>query len=310
MQNTIVDIGSISVLHDFYGCSKPKHPLITVIDLATVDRSGMPAGETFYRLGFYTIFCKTFKGALKYGKSYYDFDEGSLMCTAPHQVIAIGPDLHATEGWGLFFHPDLLNRSSLGRKIDSYSFFLYDANEALHMSDEEKRLISDVVGNIQREYSQNIDQHTQGLIQNNLELLLNYCSRFYDRQFFSRAKVNNDLVQSFEGLLKEYFSRDNLIETGLPDVKYFATRLNLSPHYLSDLLKRYTGKTTQEHIHLQLIERAKSLLWGSEKSISEIAYELGFEHPSHFTKIFRTKTGKSPTAFRYPDPRGHADERP
>lgn len=182
--------------------------------------------------------------------------------------------------------------------MDQYSFFSYDINEALHISEEENMIIKDCAENIKREYTQRIDKHSQKLIQSNIELLLNYCSRFYDRQFFTRENAGQDIVQRFERLLKGYFSDDLLIGSGLPDVKYFATQLNLSPNYLSDLLSRYTGKTTQEHIHLYLVDRAKSLLWGTEKSISEIAYELGFEYPSHFTKIFKSQTGKAPSEYR------------
>lgn len=299
MEHKPVAMESISELHKYYGCAKPVHPLVSVIDLAEVDRTGRAADETIYRLGFYTVFYKHFKGAVKYGRSYYDFDEGSLMFTAPGQVMSASAEIPFNEGWGLFFHPDLLNRTTLGRQMDRYSFFHYDANEALHISEEERLVIKDCVYKIKKEYTQNIDKHTQTLLQSNLELLLNYCNRFYDRQFFTRAKVSNDLVQRFERLLKDYFSQETLIEVGLPDVKYFASRLHLSPNYLSDLLNKYTGKTTQEHIHLQLTEKAKMLLWGSEKSISEIAYDLGFEHLSHFTKIFKSKTGKSPTEYRH-----------
>ncbi|HEY0175472.1 MAG TPA: helix-turn-helix domain-containing protein [Pedobacter sp.] len=297
MQDKFIDINSINDLHNLYGCAKPKHPLITLIDLKEVKRGLMKEGDV-YRIGFYTIYFKHVKGTLRYGRSYYDFDEGSLMFTAPNQIISPITDPALNEGWCLCFHPDLLNRAGLGLSINNYSFFHYDANEALHISDNEKIIIKGCVENIKREYSQNIDKHTQNLILSNIELLLNYCDRFYDRQFITRAKVNNDIVQSFERILKAYFAQKTLIEAGLPDVRYFASSLNLSSNYLSDLLKRYTGKTTQEHIHLQLTDRAKSLLWGTEKSISEIAYELGFEHPSHFTKIFKTKTGKSPTAYR------------
>ncbi len=298
MANKLVEIKSISDLHEFYGYGKPQHPLITVVDLTKTDRSNRFNDETLYSLSFYTIFLKTFKGVLKYGKSYYDFDEGSLMFTAPYQVISGSSDVQFKEGWGLFFHPDLLNRTELGRKIDNYSFFHYNSNEALHISEEEKKVTKDCIENIVREYSHNIDKHSQGLLVSNIELLLNYCNRFYDRQFFTRAKVNNDIVQRFETLLKEYFAQETLSELGLPDVKYFASRLSLSPNYLSDLLNKYTGKTTQEHIHLKLTDKAKSLLWSTEKSISEIAYELGFEHPSHFTKIFKAKVGQTPKEYR------------
>ena len=220
------------------------------------------------------------------------------MFTAPYQVVSPSPDTQIEEGWGLIFHPDLLNNSALGDKINSYSFFHYDVNEALHISEDEKLILSDCVEKIKKEYAQNIDKHTQVLIQNTIELLLNYCDRFYDRQFITRAKVNKDIVQQFEKALKDYFKNESLSELGLPEVKYFASALNLSTNYLSDLLKRYTGKSTQEHIHLQMTEKAKNLLWSSDKPISEIAYQLGFEHPSHFTKIFKMKTGKSPREYR------------
>src|ERR1700754_1055259 len=174
MHDRFVDIESISDLHDFYGRSKPKHPLITVIDMTKVDRSGRSKDEVLYRLCFFLIFCKRFKGAFKYGKSSYDFNEGSLMFTAPSQVMACGPDIQIEEGWGLFFHPDLLKSSEPGKKISGYSFFHYDANEALHISEDEKQIIKECVENIKREYSQNIDTHTTGLILSNLDLLLNY----------------------------------------------------------------------------------------------------------------------------------------
>ncbi|QIP11894.1 helix-turn-helix transcriptional regulator [Spirosoma aureum] len=298
MQTTFVDIVSISDLHKLYSCPNPKHPLVSVIDLREISRENIREEETFYRLGFYAVYLKQLKGVMRYGKSYYDFDEGTLMFTAPGQAISTSRRVPYNEGWGLFFHADLLYRTELGRKIHQYSFFQYDANEALHVSDEEKTILHVCAQNIKREYSQNLDKHSQGLMLSNIELLLNYCDRFYDRQFITRAKVSHDIVQQFETALIDYFSQNSLIEQGLPDVKYFASLLSLSPNYLSDLLKRYTGKTTQEHIHLALIEKAKSLLWSSNKSISEIAYELGFEHPSHFTKVFKTRLGKSPKEFR------------
>jgi AraC-like DNA-binding protein len=220
------------------------------------------------------------------------------MFTAPGQVIGAGPDIHVDEGWALFFHSDLLHGTSLGKKMHEYSFFHYEVNEALHISEEEATIIKDCVGMIAREYQQSIDKHTQSVIVSNIELLLNYCNRFYDRQFYTRAKVNADVVQRFEASLKDFFSRGDLTVNGLPDVAYFSSKLNLSPNYLSDLLQKFTGKSTLEHIHLELVERAKSLLWGTDHSVSEIAYELGFEYPSHFTKIFKAKTGKSPSEYR------------
>lgn len=297
MPEQYVDIRSISEVHKLYGAGSPKHPLITVIDLGKY-HANHDKDLVSYRLDLYCIFCKKFNGVLKYGRSYYDFSEGSLMFIAPGQVTSSSPGPHAEEGWGLFFHPDLINNSPLGRKINDYSFFHYESNEALHVSEDEKAVLLASIENISKEYRQNIDKHTQSLIQSNIELLLNYCSRFYDRQFYTREKVSSDVVQQFEKFLKEYFGQETLINTGLPNVGYFASRLNLSPNYLSDLLNKFTGKTTQEHIHLQLVDKAKSLLWGTSNSVSEIAYALGFEHPSHFTRLFKQKTGYAPSDYR------------
>ncbi|HEY4111209.1 helix-turn-helix domain-containing protein [Puia sp.] len=296
-KESIVEVGSIGELHEFLHYPPPRHPLVSVINHADF-YARRPKEDIRYRFGFYTISSKKFEGLLYYGKSHYDFKEGSLVFTAPGQVIGASPHIKVEEGWGVFVHPDLLHGTSLGKRMHEYSFFHYEVNEALHISEEENAIIKDCVDKIAREYRGAIDKHTQGVIVSNIELLLNYCNRFYDRQFYTRARVNADVVQRFELLLKEYFGQPTLIEAGLPPVTYFSSRLNLSPNYLSDLLQKSTGKSTLEHIHLELVERAKSLLWGTENSISEIAYELGFEHPSHFTKIFKAKTGKSPSEYR------------
>jgi AraC-like DNA-binding protein len=296
-----IDIHSISELHTFLGYDKPTHPLITIIDFAKVDRSKRKKGDIFYRLNMYAVSCKKVQGEFKYGRSTYDFSEGSLIFMAPFQAMQPDPDFEVREGWGLYIHPDFLNASKKGNTLTGFSFFGYDNNEALHISDAEKNVLEECLHNIQREIVQNLDAHTYNLMLTNLELFFGYCSRFYDRQFMTRVKVSNDTLENFDRLLNDYFAQDTLIETGLPDVKYFASRLNLSPNYLSDLLNKYTGKTTQEHIHLKMIEKAKSLLWSSDMAISEIAYHLGFEHPSHFTKLFKSKTGKSPKEFRHPN---------
>jgi len=296
-----VDIHSISELHSFYGYEKPAHPLITIIDWAKVDRSKRKQGDIFYRLNMYSVSCKKFKGVFRYGRSTYDFSEGSLIFTAPFQPVQPDPIIEIREGWAMYIHPDFLNASKKGSALTGFSFFGYDTNEALHISDAEKIILEECLQNIKREIVQNLDNHTYNLMLTNLELFFGYCTRFYDRQFLTRVKVNNDAVENFERLLNDYFAQETLIETGLPDVKYFASRLHLSANYLSDLLNKYTGKTTQEHIHLKVIEKAKSLLWSSEMAISEIAYNLGFEHPSHFTKLFKSKTGKSPKEFRHPN---------
>ncbi len=297
MSESYIDIESISDLHELYGVGKPKHPLITVINLDN-NQINRPKYAATYRVGFYTIFCKKFTGTLRYGRSYYDFREGTLMFTAPGQIVSPSPELNIEEGWGLFFHPDMVNTSVLGRKMMEYSFFNYEANEALHVSEDEKNILNICVQNIRKEYQQNIDKHTNGLIHANIELLLNYCNRFYDRQFYTREKVSIDVVQEFEKLVRNYFAQETLINSGLPNVSYFASRMNLSPNYLSDLLHRFTGKTTQEHIHMQLVDKAKALLWSTQKNVSEIAYMLGFEHPSHFTRLFKSKTGYVPSDYR------------
>ena len=291
-----VDIKSIAALHELFRIEKPVHPLISVVDLAKADPSHRESGAS-YRLDFYSVACKKIEGLFGYGRTNYDFSEGMLMFTAPYQVLTPRPE-KKVEGWGLYIHPDLLNASSKGHKLTLFSFFGYDVNEALHISDSEKNVLEECLQNIQREISMNLDKHSYNLILTNLELFLSYCSRFYDRQFLTRIKPSNDIVEKFEMLLNDYFAQDSLIEARVPDVKYFASHLNLSANYLSDLLNKYTGKTTQEHIHLKLVDKAKSLLWSTEKSISEIAFDLGFEHPSHFTKLFKNRTGFSPKQFR------------
>jgi len=292
-----VDIHSISELHEFFRYEKPVHPLISIVDLARVDRSHRVPGDV-YRLNLYAVSCKKIKGVFGYGRTTYDFSEGSLMFTAPYQALSPDPDIKVTEGWGIYIHPDFLNVNARGRKLTEFSFFGYDANEALHISEAEKVILEECIKNIQREIGMNLDKHSSNLILSNLELFFAYCVRSYDRQFLTREKSSNDIVQKFDRLLADYFNQESLNGTGLPDVKYFASALNLSTNYLADLLNKYTGKSTQEHIYFKLIDKAKSLLWSTEKAISEIAYDLGFEHPSHFTKLFKRKTGVSPKDFR------------
>ncbi len=297
MERKIIDIASISELHRFYGYETPKHPLVSIIDLSKTRKQAITE-DVVYRLHFYCIYFKETKGTLRYGQSSYDFDEGSLLFTAPNQVVAATDNISSEKGIGLFFHPALLNGSALGKNINHFSFFNYEAVEALHVSEEEKNILMNCIANIEKEYVQRIDKHTQKLVVSNIELLLNYCERFYDRQFLTREKVSSDIIQQFEILLNDYFSDDLLAKTGLPDVGYFAEKLNLSTYYLSDILNKFTGKTTQEYIHLKIAEKAKEMLWSTDKPISIIAYELGFEHPSHFSKLFKSKVGTSPKDFR------------
>ncbi|MCF2447001.1 AraC family transcriptional regulator [Dyadobacter sp. CY345] len=292
----IVAIESISELHHFFHYDKPLHPLISVVDLAKVDRSQRKPGVS-YRLNLYSIACKEIQGEFKYGRTSYDFSEGTLMFTAPNQILSPGLE-NKVQGWGIYIHPDFFHASSKGNKLTEYSFFGYDMHEALHISDVEKKVLEECARNIQREVSLNLDSHSYNLILTNLELILSYCLRFYDRQFLTRIKASNDVVERFERMLNDHFAQPSLIESGLPDVAFFSSRLNLSSNYLSDLLTKYTGKSTYEHIQLKLVDKAKSMLWSTESSISEIAYDLGFEHPSHFTKVFKSKTGISPRDFR------------
>jgi AraC family transcriptional activator of pobA len=290
------DIKSIAELHDFFRYSKPLHALITIVDMGKVDRTQrMP--NVAYRLDLYAITLKKIDGTFKYGRTHIDFAEGTLLLTAPNQILV--PDSsNKVEGWGLFIHPDFFNATVRGRQLTEYSFFGYDFNEGLHVSHAEKTVIESCLQNITKEISNTLDRHSHHLILANLELMLSYSARFYDRQFMTRAKPGNNLVEKFDLLLTDYFKMDSLLETGLPDVKYFAERLNLSANYLSDLLVRYTGQSTQAHIHSKLIDKAKHLLWSTDRSISEICFDLGFEHPSHFTKLFKNKTGQSPKAYR------------
>jgi AraC-like DNA-binding protein len=223
-----------------------------------------------------------------------------LHCTAPDQIITYDSKNNesSTDGWGLHFHPELIRNTALGKKINEYSFFSYSENEALHLSENEKDTIIAIVKQIENEYSKNIDQYTHELIISQIELLLNYCKRFYNRQFLTRTNQNKDVIIRFEAFIFDYFNTDKIKTLGIPSVKYCADAMNLSPNYFSDLLKNETGKNTQEHIHYQLLENAKSLLANTNLSINEIAFELGFEYPHNFSKLFKKKVGTSPTLFR------------
>lgn len=302
MDDDIIRIKNISELHRILGYSKPSHPLISFIDFSKLDISDEHASRRVVT-GFYTIMLKNHvQGKIKYGREYYDFQEGTLIFIAPEQVITMEVDREELEGrpegWGLFFHPDLLRRSGLAARMKDYSFFSYELNEGLHLSERERETITSIVEKIESEYSMNIDEYSHSLIVSNLELLLNYCRRFYGRQFITRENQNRDIVKRLDHFLREYINSERLKEAGIPSVKYCAEQMCLSPNYLSDLLKKETGKNTQEHIHYYLIERAKNRLLGSSSSINEIAYELGFEYPQYFSKLFKTKTGFSPADYR------------
>lgn len=298
----IIRLESISQLNALFQQTAPKHPLIAVIDFSKMEKHEK-VEEIKLTCGFYSVMFKNHcANKLKYGKEYYDFQEGTLMCIAPNQIITIENDANSENadivGWGLFFHPDLIRGTSLGNKIKEYTFFSYEVNEALHLSDKEKQTLWDCVYKLENELSENIDLHSQTLITSNIELLLNYCARYYDRQFITRKKVNTNFLRKFETILNSYFNSNDQQYKKLPSVKYFAELLFLSPNYLSDLLKKETGKTAQEYLHYYLIEEAKNNLLNTNDPINEIAFNLGFEYPQYFSKLFKSKTGMTPLAFR------------
>lgn len=297
----MINIDSISTLHELLGCEKPKHPLITLIDLDNIN----PSEECFntsLRLNYYMISLKNNPDCeLKYGRQYYDFREGSLIFAAPGQVLAAGEKRHEgekTNGWMLCVHPELIRGSSLWRKMSEYSFFEYEANEALHLSDLEKEIIERIVRNIQAEYSGNLDSYSNDLILSNLEVLLNYAKRFYGRQFITRASVYKESVAKFEILLQERCTVEVVEKLGMPSVKELAQIVGYSPNYLSDMLKKETGKTAQEYIKLRALELAENLLLTTGEPIYRIADKLGFEHPASLTKFFKAQLGVSPVEFR------------
>lgn len=273
------------------------HPLISIVDFSKA--------EPFYyfrmQLGFYAVFLKDVKcGDMIYGVSTYDYEEGTLIFVAPNQVYGFEDKSEKRQGKGkaLLFHPDLIHGTSLGRNIQDYTFFSYEVNEALHLSARERTIIDDCLEKISYELEHAIDIHSKTLIVSYLELFLNYSKRFYDRQFITRSNVNKDILAKFERVLNDYFSTNMPLEFGLPSVSYCADKLFISPNYLGDLLKKETGKSAQEHIQLKLIDIAKEKIFEPDKSISEIAYELGFKHPQHFTRMFKKNTGYSPNEYR------------
>lgn len=298
--DSVHSIKNISELNQLLNQDKTKHPLLSVVDFSKVEHYGKEEGRM--SADFYTLMFKSHcHNKIKYGREFYDFQEGTLICIAPNQVITLekedGNNKDAI-GWGLFFHPDLLRGTALGARMKDFTFFSYEMNEALHLSDKEKLNLAEIVAKIESELNENIDQHSQILLVNTLELLLNYCARYYDRQFITRKNTNSTVLSKFEQVLSEYFDAGNLKENGLPSVKYCADKIFLSPNYLSDLLKKETGKNAQELIHYQLIELAKNTLLSTDLPVSQIAYDLGFEYPQYFSKLFKNKTGMTPGEFR------------
>ena len=296
----ILRIRTISQVHEAFRLPKPNHPLVSVFlhndNTRRRECINIPILLDLYQITF--KMCS--EGSIQYGRNSYDFQEGTMIFTRPGQVISFRDwrEDYESGGWTLLFHPDLIRKSDLGINIKSYRFFSYDVNEALHLSDDEKKTLLDITDKIINEYRANLDRHSQKLIISNIELLLDYCIRFYDRQFYTRTNLNSDFVSRFERWLSEYMERKDLKDFGLPSVGLCAEHLNFSPNYLSDLLKKETGKTAQEHIHYYIIERAKTILLNSQLSVGEIAYDLGFEYPQYFSKLFKVKTGLAPGAFR------------
>ena len=301
MKNTeqnIKKINSIKELHSFIGLPGPLNPLITLIDHSSSMSNKQTQNEKLL-LNFYNISIKrSFKGKLKYGKNHYDFDEGTMSFIAPNQIISIDSEADRNnDGWSLLFHSDLIRQYPLGKIIKNYGFFSYTVNEALHLSDEEEKTVEAVVQNIQKEINSRLDNFSQDVIVSNLELLLSYCNRFYSRQFITRKMATNDLLTNFENILDKYFTNDS--DLTLPTVEKLATELNVSSSYLSDMLRSLTGQNTQQHIHDKLIEKAKEILTNTNLTVSEIAYQLGFEYSQSFSKLFKSKTNLTPIEYRH-----------
>lgn len=302
MANTNVHrIKTISEYHQLMGLPKPEHPLISLINFASIKRDNCNE-EMNLMFDFYSVSLKkNFNGKMKYGQQQCDFDEGVLFFMSPGQVFGIEPvkgvQVKKT-GWLMLIHPDFLWNTPLAKTIKRYEYFSYAVHEALFLSDKEESTIEKILDNIEQEYKSNIDKFSQGVIIAQLELLLTYADRFYHRQFITRKTINHTILDRLEDILTEYFKGDSLEKKGLPTVQNIAAELFVSPNYLSGLLKVLTGQSTQQHIHEKLIEKAKEKLSATDLSVSEIAYELGFEHPQSFSKLFKTKTNLSPLEFR------------
>lgn len=276
-----------------------QHPLVSVMDLHNTKRKSQKGIEAL-RFNFYGIFLKQNKDCiLKYGRKYYDFQEGTLVFIGPGQIVQIeNGDDYIPSGHALLFHPDLLLRTNLGSIISKYSFFSYELSEALHLSQRERQIVIDCIEKIRFELERDIDKHSKELIVSNIELFLRYCSRFYDRQFITRDVANNSVVHQFEKSLHDYLHSGKASELGCPTVSYFAQEQFLSANYFGDLIKKETGKSALEFIQTKLIEVAKERIFDPTKSVSEIAYELGFKHPQHFSRLFKSKVGYSPNEYR------------
>jgi len=299
MSEPIIHSKSIAEIRAVFGLDKPTHPLITILDTEKLAYGEETVGNRFSS----DLFCIALKDSscgIDYGRNSYDFDDGVLIFTAPKQVITVKKPqaLKEVKGWMLYFHPDLIRNTTVSSKIDSYNLFNYEVNEALHLSENEQNTLNQIVQLIQDEIKERIDNHSQQVLVTNIELLLNYSKRFYERQFNTRAASNSDVVSIVEALLKNYYSENQLIEKGHPSIQYLADKCHLSASYLSDLLTKETGRSAKDHINDFLVDKAKHLLLCSTDSISGIAYTLGFNYPHYFGRLFKQKTGKTPQEYR------------
>lgn len=283
--------------HDAFYHQGNLHPLVSIIDF-----KGRTPKEYASRMnfGFYAVYLKDVKcGDMKYGRNNYDYQDRTLVFVAPGQVINVNINKdYKPQGYALLFHPDLIRGTALGKHIQDYTFFSYETREALHLSQKERKIVLDCFAKIKYELQQGTDKHSKTLIASNIELFLNYCMRFYDRQFITRNDANKDTLEKFEYLLNEYFQSDKPQTIGLPAVSYCAEQLHLSPNYFGDLIKKETGKTALEYIQLKVMDMAKEKILDKDKPISEVGYELGFKYPSHFTRTFKKNTGYTPNEYR------------
>ena len=296
MDNEIRLIDTVDAYNQMFGFTT-QHPLVAVVDMA--DATRLPSHFTM-NYGLYALFLKQTRcGDIRYGRQTYDYQEGTVTSFAPGQVVEVNMDPNLKpKAIGLIFHPDLIRGTSLGHNIKNYSFFDYSSTEALHLSDEEKALIRGCLDMIRTELSRPIDKFSKRLISRNIELLLDYCMRFYTRQFETRTVANHSVLSRFETLLDEYFAERRTLTEGLPSVKYFADKICLSPNYFGDLVKKETGKTAQEYIQDKIITLAKEMILSTDKTINEISFELGYQYSQHFNRIFKKNVGQTPNEYR------------
>ena len=293
----ILNLDSVALYNKLYGL-ETLNPLVSVIDL---NKATSSVDLIRFNYGIYALYLKLEKACdIKYGRQTYDYQEGTIVCFAPGQTAETNPttDKVQVNAHGILFHPDLLRGTSLGKNIKKYTFFSYEVNEALHLSEEERSIVMDCLKIIRMELEHGVDKHSKTLLVNHIELLLNYCMRFYERQFITRGKTNRDVLTRFENLLDEYFESTLAEQDGLPTVKYFADKLCLSSNYFGDMFKKETGKSPQEYIQEKVIELAKERISGTADTVSQIAYSLGFQYPQHFCRLFKKRVGYTPSEYR------------